>query len=121
MEICHILGKEEEHNTETNLHSLFGQKTGRAIGLSYTDDKNKGITWGEETLMGYLENPQKYMPETRVIFIGAKEKGGRKDLIDYLRKTTNEKYPLLHLLKKRSHCFLVNIIFDLIYQNSDYE
>ena len=49
----------------------MGRKTGQASGFTYTQaNKDKGITWGPDTLDVYLTNPKKYIPGTKMVFAG---------------------------------------------------
>lgn len=53
-----------------------------------TANISKGITWSEETLFEYLENPKKYIPGTKMVFAGLKKESERNDLIAYLKEAT---------------------------------
>ncbi|XP_055974470.1 cytochrome c, somatic-like [Sorex fumeus] len=87
----HIVEKGGKHKTGPNFHGPFWLKTCQTAGFSYIDaNKNKGITWNDDTLMEYLENPMKYIPGTKMIFAGIRKKTKMAELIAYLKKVTNE-------------------------------
>lgn len=46
--------------------------------------KEKAVVWNEKTLHDYLERPKKFIPGTKMAFLGLKKAEDRSDIIAYL-------------------------------------
>jgi len=69
-----------------SLHEVVGRKAGIEPGFTYTAaNKNSGITWTEEKLFQYLENPQRVVPGTKMTFAGFSYPQKLADVIAYLK------------------------------------
>lgn len=69
-----------------SLHAVVGRHAGSIAGFNYTPaNKNSGITWTEEKLFQYLEDPQRVVPGTKMTFAGFPEPQKRADVIAYLK------------------------------------
>ena len=82
---CHSTVK-GKNGTGPSLQGIVGQPAGSAPNFRYSDaNRTSGITWNEEQLFLYLENPKKMIPKTIMAFAGLPKAQDRADLIAYLK------------------------------------
>lgn len=86
---CHTV-QEGQHRVGPSLHGIVGKTAGTVEGFrTYSPaNKNSGVTWTPEVMFDYLENPQRFMPGTRMVFPGIPSEKERADLIAYLQSVS---------------------------------
>jgi cytochrome c len=79
------------NRTGPSLHAIVGRTAGSVEGFRYSDaNRNSGITWSEQELFNYLENPRVRIPGTTMAFAGIRNAQQRADLIAYLKHESDE-------------------------------
>lgn len=82
---CHVV-EPGVNRVGPSLHGIIGRTAGSVPGFNYSAaNKGSGVTWTEEVLFEYLENPREFMPGTRMAFVGLKKPQDRADVIAYLK------------------------------------
>ena len=83
---CHSLVP-GDHRTGPSLAQIVGTQSGSVDGFDYSPaSRSSDITWTEETLNAFIENPRETIPGTRMIFLGISDPQDRADLIAFLAK-----------------------------------
>ena len=83
--ICHST-KTGENKIGPTLFGVVGRVAGTTAGYSFSPaNKKSGITWTEQALFDYLENPRVKMPGTKMGYAGLKKPQDRANLIAYLK------------------------------------
>ena len=86
---CHVVTP-GVNKVVPSLHNIIGRTAGQVAGFRYSEaNKKSGITWTEQELYTYLENPKARIPGTIMAFVGIKDSQKRADLVAYLKTHTN--------------------------------
>ncbi|MEY4785031.1 MAG: hypothetical protein RIR41_2966 [Pseudomonadota bacterium] len=77
---------EGKNGTGPSLYGIIGRPAGSIPNFRYSEaNKNSGITWTEQEMFDYLENPKKKIPKTIMAFVGLPKAQDRADVIAYLK------------------------------------
>ncbi len=86
---CHS-AKAGENKIGPSLNGVVGRVAGTAAGYNYsTANKKSGLTWTEQVMFDYLENPRAKIPGTKMSFVGLKKPQDRANVIAYLKKVAS--------------------------------
>lgn len=82
---CHAV-EEGVNKVGPSLAGIIGRVAGSVDGYKYSPaNASSGLTWSEEQLYVYLENPQRVVPKTKMVYPGLREAQKRADVIAYLK------------------------------------
>jgi cytochrome c len=84
---CHTADPAGGHRVGPNLAGVVGSKAASKEGYSYSEAlKGSGITWTQDNLMRFIENPQAVVPGSKMVMRGPKDPAARKEIVDYLAR-----------------------------------
>ena len=83
---CHALDK---NKIGPHLDGVIGRKAGSIDGFKYSSameaKAKQGLVWNDDTLNEWLTNPRKFIPGTKMVFIGLPKPDDRANVIAYLK------------------------------------
>ena len=89
-QICHEVGPTAKVKVGPILNDVIGRKAATLPGFAYSpamkEAGEKGMTWTDENLAKYLENPREFIPKNKMAFVGLKKEDERADVLAYLKK-----------------------------------
>lgn len=85
---CHAVGEGAKHKVGPFLNDIMGRNAGSIEGFKYSkamlEAGTGGIVWDEKNLDAFLAKPKKFIPKTKMAYVGLKKQKDRDNVIAYL-------------------------------------
>ena len=84
---CHQVGESAKSAIGPKLNGLFGRKAGTVGGFNYSDaNKQSGVLRDEASFASYIQDPRKFMPGAKMVFVGLKSDKEIADITAFLKQ-----------------------------------
>ncbi|MEX2643802.1 MAG: cytochrome c family protein [Acetobacterales bacterium] len=92
---CHSFDQGGPNKIGPNLYNIVGANVAHIDGFNYSGAMaEKEGTWGYEELNAFLHDPRRFLPGTRMTFVGLKKPEERANIIKYLMSVTQNPPPV---------------------------
>jgi cytochrome c len=92
---CHNFEKGAGVKIGPPLYGVVGRPRASVLGFDYSAAmKAKGATWTYDEIFKFINDPQAYIPGTKMTFTGEPDPQKRADIIAYLRTLSDNPLPL---------------------------
>lgn len=83
---CHAIGPSASNGFGPQLNGLFGRRAGSVPGYAFSPAmKRANIVWSDKTLAAFLDDPDDFVPGTKMRFWGMSNAKQVGDLLAFLR------------------------------------
>lgn len=84
--VCHSFEKGGKVIFGPNLFDMAGKPAASIDGFKYSDAlKSSGLVWTDKNLVGFLANPEQFLPGTTARFPGLKSAKDKADILAYMK------------------------------------
>lgn len=84
--VCHTFEKGGKLVFGPNLYDMVGKPAASIDGFKYSDAlKSSGLVWTDKNIVGFLANPEQFLPGTTARFPGLKSAKDKADILAYMK------------------------------------
>ena len=85
---CHTIDQGGRNGVGPNLWGVVGRRAGAIEGFRYSANLRElaagGLTWNEDRLRAYIQNPKSVVPQGSMSYVGLRNETQLNDLMAYL-------------------------------------